>query len=220
MIHTATMILKLGNNCVVWNWYRPRGVSRAALGEFMVSTVSRLRLFSPLPLSTSVTMDEASVKVATSSVTMDESFVLPAPKECSGNLETHKDSETDKDFDRTTSDEERSSIYADWIDQSEQENVKIMAMLMYDNYRGHFGLLKMSAAKEVALYLGYSEKTVRRWRKDFIVGSRHYSVDGRGKYAQNIVINDKEYRDLALNWIHENAYVKGNPNMTAADFCT
>ena len=119
-----------------------------------------------------------------------------------------------------TSNEERPSIYADWIDQSEQEYVKIMAMLIYDNYRELFGLLKMSAAKEVALYLGYSEKTVRRWRKDFIEGSRHYSVDGRGKYAQNIVINDKEYRDLALKWIHENAYVKGKPNMTTADFCT
>ena len=129
-------------------------------------------------------------------------------------------SETDEDFDETISDEERSSIYADWIHQLEQEDVRIMAMLMYDNYRERFGLLKTSAAKEVALCLGYSEKTVRRWRKDFLVGSRRFTVDGRGKYARNKVIRDEEYRKLALKWSHENAYVKGKPNMTAADFCT
>lgn len=166
---------------------------------------------------------ETAVEEATSSVTMDESFVLPAPTECfddSSNASSEADSETDEDFDGTISDEERSSIYADWIDQLEQEDIKIMAMLMYDNYRERFGLLKTSAAKEVALCLGYSEKTVRRWRKDFLVGSRRFTVDGRGKYARNRVINDEEYHDLALKWIHENAYVKGKPNMTAADFCT
>ena len=61
------------------------------------------------------------VKEATFSVTMDESFVLPAPTECSdnsSNASSEDDLETDKDFDGTISDEKRSSIYADWIDES------------------------------------------------------------------------------------------------------
>ena len=80
-------------------------------------------------------------------------------------------------------------------------------------------MLKTSAAKEVALCLGIGEKTVRLWRKDFLKNSGGFTVDGRGKYPRSKVLDDKEYRDLALEWVRGHAYVKGKPNMTAADFC-
>ena len=47
-----------------------------------------------------------------------------------------------------------------------------------------------------------------------------FTVDSRDKYARNKVLDDEEYRDLALEWARSHAYVKGKPNMTALDFCT
>jgi len=164
---------------------------------------------------------EAAVEEA-SSVIMDESFMLPAPTECGDNnsdASSEEDSDTDENYDGTIS-EEKSSIYSDWLRELEQEDIKMLAMLMYDNYRKRFGLLKTSAAKEVPLCLGYRDKTVRRWRKDFLVNSSRFTVDGRGKYLRHRVIDDEVYRKLPLEWVCKNSYVKGMPNMTAAGFCT
>ena len=105
-----------------------------------------------------------------------------------------------------------------WIDELEREDLKMLAMLMYDNYRKRFGLLKTSAAKEVALCLGMGEKTVRLWRKNFLENSGSFTVDGRGKYARSKVLDDKEFRDLALEWVCAHVNVKGEPNITATDF--
>ena len=150
---------------------------------------------------------------------MNESFMLPAPIEYSDVL-SGESSEDDEDYEGEASDEEISSVYADWINELEREDLKMLAMLMYDNYRKRFGLLKTSAAKEVALCLGMDEKTVRLWRKNFLENSGSFTVDGRGKYARSKVLDDKEYRDLALEWVHTHAYVKGKPNMTATYFFT
>ena len=44
----------------------------------------------------------------------------------------------------------------------------MMAMMLYDSYNARFGLLQTKAAEEVALVLGVNEKTIRRWRYDWI----------------------------------------------------
>ena len=95
---------------------------------------------------------------------MDESFVLPAPAECSDIL-SNESSEDDENYEGEASDEEILSVYSDWIDEMEREDLKMLAMLLYNNYRKRFGLLKTSAEKKVALCLGIGEKTVRLWRK-------------------------------------------------------
>ena len=162
---------------------------------------------------------EEIIEETSSSLSMDESFVLPAPAECSDIL-SNESSEDDENYEGEASDEEILSVYSDWIGEMEREDLKMLAMLLYDNYRKRFGLLKTSAAKEVALCLGIGEKTVRLWRKNFLENSSSFTVDGRGKYARNKVLDDEEYRDLALEWARSHAYVKGKPNVTALDFCT
>ena len=72
---------------------------------------------------------------------MDESFVLPAPAECS-DVSSNESSEDDDYYEGETLDEEISSVYSDWIDEMEREDLKMLAMLLYDNYRKRFGLLK------------------------------------------------------------------------------
>ena len=100
---------------------------------------------------------EAVVEEASSSLFMNESFMLPAPTECSDVL-SGESSEDDEDYEGEASDEEISSVYADWINELEREDLKMLPMLMYDNYRKRFGFLKTNAAKEVALCLGMGEK--------------------------------------------------------------
>jgi len=39
-----------------------------------------------------------------------------------------------------------------------------------------------------------------------------------GKYEHYIIIDDEEYKEMALTWIRLNTSVKGRPNMTAANF--
>ena len=78
--------------------------------------------------------------------------------------------------------------------------------------------MKTRAAEEVAQCLGISDGTVRSWRKTFLTNHRCFEA-WRGKYAQHDALDDEKYRDMALEWVRNNAYVKGKPNMTAADFC-
>ena len=46
--------------------------------------------------------------------------------------------------------------------------------------------------------LGNWRKTVRLWRRNFLEISGSFTVDGRGKYALNKVLDDEKYRYLAL----------------------
>ena len=43
-----------------------------------------------------------------------------------------------------------------------------MALMLHDNYTARFGLICSAAAAEVALLLGFNEKTIRIWRRDFL----------------------------------------------------
>ena len=59
---------------------------------------------------------EAVVEEASSSLSMNESFMLPAPTEYSDVL-SGESSEDDEDYEGEASDEEISSVYADWINE-------------------------------------------------------------------------------------------------------
>ena len=115
-------------------------------------------------------------------------------------------------------DDDADGVYQDWLATVDRED-KMMALMLHDNYVTRFGLTKTAAAAEVGLLLGYNEKTVRLWRKDFIVNKGEFSESQHGKYASYIVLDDEEYRDKALAWARANTYSKGTPSMTAKQFC-
>ena len=71
------------------------------------------------------------------------------------------------------------------------------------------------SAAEVTLVLGYNEKTIRLWWKDFIINKGEFSEYRRGKYTRSVVLDNEAYRDKALEWVRSNAYSKGTPNTTA-----
>ena len=80
---------------------------------------------------------------------------------------------------------EQATDYKQWINSLERENLQMLAMMLYHNYRERFGLQKTVAAEEVGLCLGLSDKTIRIWRKTFLSNSGHFKPDSRGKYPRN-----------------------------------
>ena len=102
-----------------------------------------------------------------STLAMNESLTLPAPTDQPDGSSGSEASTEDEDYDATAAEEDLSGVYKDWLDELDREDLHMMAMVMYDNYLKRFGLLKTSAAKEVALCLGVGEKSVRMWKKSF-----------------------------------------------------
>lgn len=56
-------------------------------------------------------------------------------------------------------------------------------------------------------------------RQSFVQRGGVFSETSQGRYSRYVVVNDEEYKNVSLNWIRENATVKGKPNLTAAGFC-
>ena len=88
--------------------------------------------------------------------------------------------EDDKELEAVFEEEEESTRnvtvdYKQWINSLQREHQQMLAMMLYDNYRERFGLQKTSAAEEVALCLGVSDKTIRLWRKDFLNNSGQFT---------------------------------------------
>ena len=77
----------------------------------------------------------------------------------------------------------------------------------------------MDAAKESASFTGYNERTVRGYRKQFFEGKGKLEETRQGNYKRGCLLNDESLRLDAAMWARENAYKKGEPNMTAGKFC-
>ena len=144
--------------------------------------------------------------------------LLPAPTETINDTLSKVSSTEDEDYKETIEEDDISVLYEDWINELDREDVQMMAMMMYNYFVKRFKFMKTRAAEEVAQCLGISDRTVRSWRKTFLTNHRCFE-ERRGKYARHDALDYEEYRDMALEWVRNNAYVKGKPNMTAADFC-
>ena len=156
------------------------------------------------------------------SVDLSESLQLPGPtgQDEEFHSESVSDSESEEDRDVTTDSlqDEFQGVYDDWIFGLDRDDRKMMAMFMYDNYMQRFDMRKTAAAVEVGQALGISDKTIRLWRRDFISNGGEFHDYGRGKYERYVIIDDAEYKEMALGWIRSHTSVKGRPNMTAANF--
>ena len=59
---------------------------------------------------------------------------------------------------------------------------------------------------------------MRRYRKEFFENKFQFRGSRQGKYERLMVLSDEELHKKACKWVHENAFKKGQPNMTAAMF--
>jgi len=74
----------------------------------------------------------------------------------------------------------------------------------------------MDAAQEAASITGFNEKTVRLYRKEFFEQKGNFKESRQGKYERHGLWNEENLRLDAAMWIPENAYKKGEANMTAS----
>ena len=93
------------------------------------------------------------------------------PTETVDNTLSEVCSTEDEDYEETIEEDDISMLYEDWINELDQEDVQMMAMMMYD-FLKLFRFMKIYAAEEVAQCLGISDKTVRSWRKTFLTNHR------------------------------------------------
>jgi len=125
-----------------------------------------------------------------------------------------------EDYNGTAGQGDYKSIYYDWIAEMSRLDQQRIAMMLYDNYRERFGMLKTNAAHEVASFFGISEKTVRTWRKPFSKDPEGFGVENRGKHLRYQAIVDEEYKDRVLESVRAHNNVTGRKNMTAGEFCS
>ena len=149
----------------------------------------------------------------------DDSLELPRPSDGSDEESDFElESDNDNDDDAWAPNDSVYGAYEDWLFHLERDDKKMLAMLLYDNYVDRFKLLKTAAAAEVSSLLRISERTVRQWRKDFVSNGGEFSEYRRGKYQRYVILDDEEYKEMAVTWVRANKNIKGRPNMTAATF--
>ena len=78
----------------------------------------------------------------------------------------------------------------------------------------------MAAAQEVGPLFVFNEKPVRYWRKDFYDNKGEFTESRQGKYFRDHVLYDEDiFFKMATDWVCENSYRKGKPNMTSQMIC-
>jgi len=66
----------------------------------------------------------------------------------------------------------------------------------------------MDDAQEAASITGFSEKTVRLYRKEFFEQKGNFKESRQGKYERHCLLNEENLRHDAAMWIRENAQRK------------
>ena len=85
---------------------------------------------------------------------------------------------------------------------------------------GVSGVPQTTAAALISSLIGKSERTVREWKYDFLSNGGQFSDTEQGKYRREGVIRqNEELNEAASDYVHKNAVVKGQPNMTSIAFC-
>ena len=73
--------------------------------------------------------------------------------------------------------------------------------------------------REAGSIVGFSDKTVRKYRNNFFANKGSLTPLKQGKYERHCVYHDEELNRKSAEWVRAHAFVKGEPNMTAQSFC-
>jgi len=99
---------------------------------------------------------------------------LPAPLEVNTSDEEINE---DEDYEDKIAEDEIHAIYEDWLSDMKRTDKQKVTMIVYDNYMQRFGLTKTGAAEETGKLFGVNEKTIRRWRKEFLSNTGEFNED-------------------------------------------
>ena len=96
---------------------------------------------------------------------------------------------------------------------------KTLGVLLMHSFQRRQKMNVRDSAVEAGSIIGYNEKTVRKHSKEFFENHGKFPETKQGKYKRHCLLNDEDLRLEASMWVRENAYKKGDANLTAQSFC-
>ena len=85
----------------------------------------------------------------------------------------------------------------------------------------HAGLKATFAADVASDFVGYSERTVREWKRRFHAAGGTFPDSQQGHYTQGGVLwQDEDLNQKARDYIRFEGKIKGKPNLTVRLFCS
>ena len=116
-------------------------------------------------------------------------------------------------------DDKAQGCFDDWMISLPSQDRKMLAVSLYQTFMKQQKMKATDAAREAASFVGFNERTVRKYNDDFFTNRGQFPETKRGKYTQQCLLSNETLRLEAAMWVRENAYQKGAANMTAASFC-
>jgi hypothetical protein len=181
---------------------RMRAAKRARAAEASASS-SPIAEFTP---------ETSSNEPGPSGLQQEISVAHRAERDTNNLTDEGESSSSESDFDEDAA----QGVFDDWVASLRSYDRKLLSVALLEAFKTRQGMLLMDAAQESASFTGFNEKTVRRYRKQFFDGFEDMK---QGKYERCCLLNEEELRLDAVMWARENAYKKGEANMTAGKFC-
>ena len=116
-------------------------------------------------------------------------------------------------------DDKAQGCFDDWMISLPSQDRKMLAVSLYQTFMKRQKMKATDAAREAASFVGFNERTVRKYNDDFFTNRGQFPETKRGKYTWQCLLSNEILRLEAAMWVQENAYQKGAANMTAASFC-
>ena len=106
-------------------------------------------------------------------------------------------------------------VLDDWMVTLRLEQRKMLAVTLMESFKTRQKMNVKDAAREAGSIVGFSDKTVRKYRNNFFANKGNLTPLKQGKYEQHCVYHDEELNRKSAEWVRAHAFVKGEPNMTA-----
>ena len=108
----------------------------------------------------------------------------------------------------------------DWLEMLDKDEIKSACLFLCYQLVHMCSFTETKAAEYAATMVKKSDRTVRRWRSGLIDNDRVRPESQQGHYQRSGVLwQNEELNKKAVEYVQENAAVKGRPNLTTVDFC-
>ena len=107
----------------------------------------------------------------------------------------------------------------DYIDGLHHDDIRAIVTILYNVLVNKLYFPLTEAARIISDVIGKSDRTVREWCTTFIANDGTFLDTLQGKYQRTgILSQNEELNKKASKFVHENAFLKGKPNMTLSSF--
>ena len=112
---------------------------------------------------------------------------------------------------------------SEWVESLNLDDLQSLSIFLWNLLLNilEYQLLT-DVAQVIAQVIGRCNRTVRQWRKIFVINNGSFPDSLQGKYQREGVLwQNEELNCLATNYMYvrENAFAKGKPNLTNSMFC-